>query len=353
MKIAMITAQLGGGGAEKMVYKLSSGLCQAGVEVTVMAADGEFADRLQTEGVEVVALPLDCKFSWKMSVALGRELAVRQFDLVHVHTVPLAIWVKMLLWRQRRPLPLVLTLHGSPLWKLKLVQPVLRALRLRCCAVSRELAKMLAADHIPNGIDEVTRGAKQALRLGGGSGEPIQAGIVARLVPEKGIDRWLSAVASLKGKGIQVETWILGEGPEYTVLEAFSRKMGLDVHFLGWVADPREIMQQLDLFVLPSRREGEPLALLEAMQFGLPILATRVGGVEDLLADGAGLLTESSMAGLVAGFESFLALLPQERQSFGKRAQERVAGRSWAKCIDDYRVIYRQEIEQHERKRSC
>ena len=148
--------------------------------------------------------------------------------------------------------------------------------------------------YIPNGIhleafsrvarfgDEERKRAKR--KIGCTRDAPV-IGVVARLIPQKGVQTFLRAVVLLEKAGFLPEVLIAGDGPSRDELEAISLELGLgdQVRFLGFVEDMASFYAALDLFVLPSLSEGMPLALLEAMAAGVPIVATRTGGIKDLI----------------------------------------------------------------------
>ncbi|HPZ92671.1 MAG TPA: glycosyltransferase, partial [Bacillota bacterium] len=148
--------------------------------------------------------------------------------------------------------------------------------------------------YIPNGIhleafsrvarlgDEERKRAKR--KMGCARDAPV-IGVVARLIPHKGVQTFLRAVVLLEKAGFLPEVLIAGDGPSRDELEAISLELGLgdQVRFLGFVEDMASFYAALDLFVLPSLSEGMPLALLEAMAAGVPIVATRTGGIKDLI----------------------------------------------------------------------
>jgi len=110
---------------------------------------------------------------------------------------------------------------------------------------------------------------------------------VARLVPIKGMSYLIRAMAHVKGGSLV----IIGDGPERRKLELLSRHLELSdrVFFIGWISDPSRIfdhLKQATVFVLPSLSEGRPRVLIEAMSCGLPVVATDVGGVPEVVVDG-------------------------------------------------------------------
>ena len=117
---------------------------------------------------------------------------------------------------------------------------------------------------------------------------PFWVGCVANLYPAKGLDTLLYAISRSSRELTDTVFLILGDGPEKTRLWELRRRLNLqnNVLFLGAVPRASELMPAFDLLVLPSRKEGLPYALIEAMQSGVPVLAAAVGGIPSLIADG-------------------------------------------------------------------
>lgn len=129
-------------------------------------------------------------------------------------------------------------------------------------------------------------------------GAPWRIAWAGRLAGEKRLGDLLGAVASLRVRGRPIELLIVGDGPERRALENRAERLGLSeaIEWTGYVGDPSEYVNRLrsaDMFVLPSRAEGVPKVLVEAMAAGLPVIATRSGAVADVCGDGSrGLLVE-------------------------------------------------------------
>ena len=111
-------------------------------------------------------------------------------------------------------------------------------------------------------------------------------GVVGRLSPEKGVDIFLQSCRHLLNEGVPITAVIAGDGPERQALEELARALGLSqVRFLGHVRDVGALYRVLDLVVLPSRSEGLPNTLLEAINAGCRSVATDVGAVAEVLED--------------------------------------------------------------------
>lgn len=139
---------------------------------------------------------------------------------------------------------------------------------------------------IPNGVDvERFWRVPAPERV---AGAPPRIGSVGCLAARKDYGTLLEALAILAKRDLRFETALVGDGPEREALEAQAAKLGLTdrVQFLGERPDIEKLLKTFDLFVLSSREEGIPNALLEAMAAGLPSVATAVGGTPEVLDDG-------------------------------------------------------------------
>lgn len=116
----------------------------------------------------------------------------------------------------------------------------------------------------------------------------ITLGTLSRLVPEKGIDLGLKIVSQLVTNQYDIEWQIGGDGYLFTNLQHQSQKLGLEpnVKFLGHVANVENFLQQIDIYFHPSRSEGLPIAVQEAMLCSKPIIASNTGGIPDLVING-------------------------------------------------------------------
>jgi glycosyltransferase involved in cell wall biosynthesis len=111
---------------------------------------------------------------------------------------------------------------------------------------------------------------------------------IGRLSSEKGHDVFIQAIAALRLKSVHVNAVLVGDGPERARLEAQVERLGLcdRVNFAGHQTNPEPFLESADVFVLPSRSEGSPNALLEAMAARVPIVSTDVGGVPEIISHG-------------------------------------------------------------------
>ena len=211
--------------------------------------------------------------------------------------------------------------------------------------VSEDIARLtvrhgVRADRVRsicNGID-VQRFAYRGPRADG------PAVLVARLSPEKDIETLLRAVALVVRQDAAFHLDIVGDGPCMSALRRASSALGLDerVRFLGAVRDVPAVLAQAGLFVLSSLTEGISLTLLEAMASGLPVVATRVGGNPEVVADGeSGLLVPPQNPSALA--EALLRLRrdPNACVRFGAAPRRRVEAKfDIRRMIEEYEKLY-------------
>jgi colanic acid/amylovoran biosynthesis glycosyltransferase len=159
--------------------------------------------------------------------------------------------------------------------------------------------------------------------------EPLRLICVGRLVPEKGQRILLHAIERLAARGIDTVAEVVGDGPDAADLDRLARELelGSRVHFLGAVA-PAGVPERLaaaDVFVLPSLAEGVPVALMEAMAIGLPVVSTSVMGIPELVTSGeSGLLVRPGRADELADALGRLRD-PSVRAAMGAEGRRRIA----------------------------
>ena len=234
-------------------------------------------------------------------------------DIWHSHDYKTDLLGRLI--QRKYPMKLVTTMHGftGETWRTRLYARLSNhALRRydKVIAVSPQLMRYAAEHgvhlnklrHVPNAIDlneykraRPRRQAKHALGLSKGE---YAIGVVARFSVEKGVDRAIHMFADIHQQRPNTRLHLIGDGPRRTELESLVAELGLtdSVRWWGWQRDTRRILEAMDMLVLPSHTEGLPNVVLEAMAIGLPIAATRVGAVPEVLADGeCGVLLEDAI----------------------------------------------------------
>jgi glycosyltransferase involved in cell wall biosynthesis len=178
----------------------------------------------------------------------------------------------------------------------------------------------------------------------------VVLGCVARLGQRKGHEQLIKAFAGAAAQSqIDLELRLVGDGPCRASLQTLARELGVEatVRFMGECNDVPEQLVQLDFFVLASHQEGRPTSIMEAMAAGLPVVATRVGGVEDLVIDGqSGILVDPDDA---AGLTRAILALANDvdcRQAFGETGRKLAADRfSLANMVEAYHAFYRDTMD--------
>lgn len=226
----------------------------------------------------------------------------------------------------------------------------------RVLSVSRKLAeKMTAATGFPasriltiqNGVDfsrfspSLRDHARAEMGLGA---DELVIGTAGRLVPVKDQANLVDALAMLRDKGVRFKALIAGEGPLREALEARITTRGLTgcVRLLGQRPDIERVYAALDIFVLSSRSEGLSNTILEAMASGLPVVATNVGGAEELVNDGrTGLIVAPGDSAALSAALAQLAIDPVRRREMGLAARAKAeSGFSMERMLCDYESLY-------------
>ena len=171
-----------------------------------------------------------------------------------------------------------------------------------------------------------TRAEKIDVRKALGLSEEITViGTVARLVQRKGIDVLLQAFRKVRYSH-PVHLVVVGDGPLSEDLRGLARELGIEssISWLGFQCDPVRWLWAMDVFALSSRLEGSPNAVLEAMATGLPVVATRIGGIMDLIDEGrTGLLIKPDDVDELAEMLGKIIADSRLRSELGLRARER------------------------------
>src|SRR5207249_9115782 len=162
--------------------------------------------------------------------------------------------------------------------------------------------------------------------LGLGAGVPL-VGVLSRLNPKKGVGVFVEAAAQLAAAFPEAVFLVVGDGGSRRELEGLTGRLGLGsrVRFTGFRRDVPAILSEMAVCVLPSLTEALPNVLLEAMAAGVPVVATRVGGNEEVVAQGiTGLLVPPGKAEPLANALRALLENPGRASEFGRAGRQRV-----------------------------
>jgi len=159
------------------------------------------------------------------------------------------------------------------------------------------------------------------------TGKRLRIGTVGRLVPAKDYHTLIIAFNKLLEDGLNIDLIFVGDGPERSRLESLVQDLNISNHvkFAGFQEDVRSFLNEFDLFVLSSITEGIPVAMLEAMAMGVPVVATRVGGIPEVIQDNVnGLLVECRNPEMLAGAIKQLIDDNSLREKIGGAGHEKV-----------------------------
>jgi glycosyltransferase involved in cell wall biosynthesis len=350
------------GGMETYVERLLERLPRERFTVSALCPyEGNYADRLRALDVEVHVTPILDNVPWcsvQMTCALIKS---HNIDVLHSHLTNAHVLAGIS--GGLTGTPVLATIHGRQVTMLDLeVHRTANTYLGVLCKQSYFHALGLGVSAtqlscIPNGVDtDVFRprqhAAPPALN-GTGQAAPPQAeqivnpqstwrknlgipaaiplvGFVGRLSVEKGPEVFLRAALLLHNTVPEAHFVMVGDGPMREQLKALCGRYSLHefVHFAGVCEDMPSIYHELDLVVSTSHSEAMPLALMEAMASGLPVIATRVGGVPDLITQGqTGWLVEPRDFEGVAFFVGQLLASNEQREQMGAAARARAVER--------------------------
>lgn len=339
-------------GGQQQVFLLLRGQIRRGCRTLLIAPRGPLAERAAGLGVPVSEwrprgdLDLPAAFA---AARVLREFAPR---LVHAHDARSHAvgWLAARLARvpamvvSRRT---VFTPGTHPASRLKYGLPIDRYL-----AVSASVQESLRKAHVPgdrirvvpSGIELPGPPDTESLRrVLGVDDRVILAGIVASLTEEKGQDVAIDALARLASARPMLHLVLIGEGRRHAALHARAVDRGVSerVHFTGFRNDARALLRQLDLCLVPSRDEGLGTAALEAQAEGVPVVASAVGGLREVLRDGVTgrLVTPDDPAALARAIEGVLDE-SERTQAWVARAREEVAKHDVDRTVRETLAVY-------------
>lgn len=332
MKILYVSTGLGVGGAERVVVDLADQAYERGWQVQIAYLTGPLVVRPRNDEIAITALGMNGYaglFSGPRN--LRRLIARFRPDVVHSHMIHANILARLerLLIRIPR---LICSAHNSNeggrlrMWAYRITNPLGDVFT----NVSREAASALeAAGAAPRGfIVPVLNGIDvQKFRpLARQSNSTVTAIAVGRLEVAKDYPNLLHAIRILREAGQRVAVKIVGNGTLAPTLKRLAEELGISdqVEWLGIRRDVPDLLNQSDLFVLPSAWEGFGLVVAEAMACGLPVVATDCGGVREVVGGDRWLVPPRDSAALAGKIAEAMRLTDAEREKTGAANRQRI-----------------------------
>jgi glycosyltransferase involved in cell wall biosynthesis len=386
VKVLRVIARLNMGGPALHVAYLTSGLAERGYETTLVAgtlARGEDSMAFVAEqlGVHVEHLP---ELSREISpfrdaravVRLARIIRKERPQILHTHTAKAGAVGRMaaLLAGDARPPIVVHTFHGHVLrgyfdpvrtYGFRLLERWLARSTTKLIAVSPQVRDDLVGFGVAPperfaivrlGIELERRVAtdddarRETRRVLGVPQDAFVVGWVGRMTAVKNTDDVLLALRTLQDRGVDGYLLMVGDGPDRERLEQRAHDLELTRRclFLGYQEEVARFYAALDAMLLPSVNEGTPVSAIEALAARRPVVATRVGGVPDVVDEGEdGFLVEPGAPAALAERLERLAREPKLRERMGERGRARVLERyAVSRLVDDIDALYRELLAQ-------
>ncbi len=355
MKILYIITKSNWGGAQRHVFDLATHAKKNGQDVVVaLGGEGVLRDRLREAGV--TTRPLS---HLKRDINIGDEfgslyemyklIGEEKPDILHLHSTKAGA-LGALIGRLRRVKKIIFTAHG---WAFNEDRPFIQKFlimfaswvtMLLCTHIitlsEKEIGQGEAFPLVADKMRMVRLGITAPMFFATSSAqhffqskttEPLSKkfviGTIAELHPNKGLIYALNALEKLMHKNPNFIFFIIGEGEQRTTLENLIKEKKLEKHvvLLGYVPHAAEYLRGLNLFLLPSIKEGLPYVLIEAGFAGIPVVATTVGGIPELINDmETGILIQPKKSEEICHALEFLMEHKNTQREYARNFQERV-----------------------------
>lgn len=330
MRIIHVIPNLNVGGAETMMKNLITEQENSGHNVTVIAfyqSDSSIRKALESIGIEIVFIDKKAGFDLSAIFKLKRVFDSKNPDAIHTH-----LYVLPYVFLASRKRKIVHTIHtvaekersGIAVY---LTRMIYHSRRVTPVAISDEIRNSISQFHnIPeNNIPVVLNGApisnyyeKESYNIS----DKARIIHVGSLIPLKNHELMINVANMLKKQNIKFKMEFAGVGNLKDKLEEQVINFHLEdcVEFVGLKDDISLFLKDADLFIFPSQYEGVPMSLIEAMASGLPIIASNVGGIPDMIADGVnGILIQPNEEELLTAIVN-ITKDRERRETLGKKA---------------------------------
>jgi glycosyltransferase involved in cell wall biosynthesis len=300
VRVLHVISEMGTGGAEALVTAMVGAGAEFGWESAVASGGGHRADTLRAQGIPTFDVPVARRSAaGLLRAAVAARTAARRFrpDAVIAHNVSASMVARLGMLGHR--VPLLTIFHGVAEADYRGAARILPHTSDRVVAVASVIADRLCAAGltgpdpvvIPNAVPpSSTHRDRAATRAALGVSADVPVALcLARMEPQKRHDVLLDAWARLDGQPV---LWLAGDGSLRGELERRCAELGIEdrVRFLGDRSDGPDLLAAADVTVLTSDWEGMPIAVLESLAAGRPVVATDVDGTRELLDGGGGVL---------------------------------------------------------------
>jgi glycosyltransferase involved in cell wall biosynthesis len=337
LRVLWLVKGLGVGGIERLLCWTAAVRDVEAIEAEaayVLRSADDLVEELTATGVAVHPLEGDNEFDLVWAMRLRRILDEGSFDIVHFHSPYVAGIARLVvLSMPEGERPRTMSTEHNVWTDFPIPSRVLNAATFPLdhahIAVSRAVRESVIR-RFRNHVEVVTQGVPvedvrrhlegrdEARRMLGVGEDEVLAGTVANLRPPKGYPDLLRAARAVAAKGLPVRFIAVGRGEAEAELRRLhgELRLGSRFRFLGYRDDAVHVLAGCDLFVLPSLYEGVPVAVLEALAMGLPVVSTPVGTVPDVISDGVEgcLVPPSDPAALASAIEDVAGNPARRRQ---------------------------------------
>jgi glycosyltransferase involved in cell wall biosynthesis len=311
-RILYVINDLALGGAQRVAFHQATFLDPDRFEARIASfefdASGAMVPSFERRGIPVHRLRRASDPAWSGLSRLDRLIREFEPDLVHTHLAAAGVLGRFVARRRRVP-SVVTTLHNLSDWEEKRFSPLRwldrRTLDMADVVVTVSDAIRRAVERVRPALSERTVTLHNGVPLEGLLGARAErevaraelgyapsdfvVGSVARFDPRKGLDILIEAAALAQSQCPQLRVLLIGDGPERESLEQKARALGVE-HLMRIVRhriDVRGVLAAMDLFAAPSRTEGLGMAIIEALAAGIPVIGSAVGGIPEVVEDGA------------------------------------------------------------------
>jgi len=378
MRILYVITKSNWGGAQRHVFDLSTAMKAEGHEVWVaLGGEGILKKKLEETGVYTFSISnLGRDISPSKDAGSFKEIFTiiknKRPDIIHLHS-PKAAGLGSLAGRLLGIKSIITTVHGwtfnenRPMREklpIMLLSWVTMILSHKTILLSlREYKQALYFPWVKNKLKLIPLGIKPPTFVSVDGAKQIIAkmigvnfadfdkktviGTVAELHPNKGLNYLIEAMSLVCEQQSNTICIVIGDGQERESLVAMiaERKLEQKVFLTGYLDNASEYIKAFSIFVLPSIKEGLPYAILEAGSAGLPVVATTVGGIPEIIDDmKSGILIQPKNSRELSHALSFMVEHPDERKKYGNILKERIASKfSLDRMISDVKKLYNEK----------